>query len=168
MHYHAQPEDGMAADGGPLCWVAKVRDELRTAKLRPTRQRLLIASLLFRTGDRHVTAEQLHHEATVLGAAVSLATVYNTLRQFSDAGMIRTIAVQATKSYFDTNTSDHHHFFVEGEGTLVDIPDGVVVTNVPAAPSGMRVTNVDVMVHLRAERAPGKPASITEAGRPHS
>jgi Fur family transcriptional regulator, iron response regulator len=95
---------------------------LRAAHLRPTRQRLTLARLLFEPGDRHVTAEQLHGEAVEAAVRVSLATVYNTLRQFIEAGLLREVVVNSGRSYFDTNVSDHHHFFFAVTGQLLDIP----------------------------------------------
>ena len=101
-----------------------VLDRLKAAGLRPTRQRLALAKLLFECKDRHVTAEQLHSEAHAANIKVSLATVYNTLHQFTEAGMLRVLAVEGVKTYFDTNTSDHHHFFVEGANAIYDIEGG--------------------------------------------
>jgi Fur family iron response transcriptional regulator len=135
-----------------LCWASRIQRDLKGAGLRPTRQRLLLAALLFRGGDRHVTAEDLHGEAQRLGVTISLATVYNTLHQFTEAGILRAVAVEASKSYFDTNTSDHHHFFIEGENRIVDIPEGLIVDNVPTPPPGMEITNIDVVVRLRLKR----------------
>jgi Fur family transcriptional regulator, iron response regulator len=129
--------------------VEKVRD----AGLRPTRQRIALASLLFAKGDRHVSAEELHEEALNADVPVSLATVYNTLHQFTEAGMLRILAVEGAKTYFDTNTSDHHHFFIEGENTVLDIDTGsVTVHNLPAPPEGMEIVNVDIVVRLRPKR----------------
>lgn len=125
-------------------------DRLRAVGLRPTRQRLALAKLLFENGDRHVTAEALHGEALRADIRVSLATIYNTLHQFTTAGLLREIVVDAARSYFDTNTSDHHHFFVEDSGQLKDIPgEGIAVTGLPAAPDGTAVARVDVIVRVR-------------------
>nr|WP_046022766.1 Fur family transcriptional regulator [Magnetospira sp. QH-2] len=127
-------------------------NKLRGAELRPTRQRLALAKLLFEGDDRHITAESLHGEALDTNIRVSLATVYNALHQFTEAGLLREIVVDASRSYFDTNTSDHHHFFVENTGELADIPgEQMVVANVPEAPPGMSVQRVDVVVRVRAE-----------------
>ena len=124
-------------------------DRLRTAGLRPTRQRLALAKLLFENGDRHITAEQLHGDALNHNIRVSLATVYNTLHQFTAAGLLREIVVDAGRSYFDTNTSDHHHFFFERSGKLEDIPgDTLIVSRVPQAPAGTSITRVDVVVRV--------------------
>jgi Fur family transcriptional regulator, iron response regulator len=122
---------------------------LRAAGLRPTSQRLYLARLLFEQGDRHVTAEQLHSEAQAARVAVSLATVYNTLHQFTAAGLLRELVIESGRSYFDTNISNHHHFFFEENGALVDIPgDHVALANVPSPPEGARVSRIDVVVRV--------------------
>jgi Fur family iron response transcriptional regulator len=124
---------------------------LRAAKLRPTRQRLALARVLFEKGDRHVTAEQLHDEAQVASVPVSLATVYNTLHQFIAAGLLREVVVNPGRSYFDTNVTDHHHFFFEDSGRLMDIPSGrISVTNLPQPPQGA-ITRVDVTIRVGKE-----------------
>jgi Fur family iron response transcriptional regulator len=124
-------------------------DRLRAVGLRPTRQRLALARLLFDGGDRHISAEQLHTEALSSSIRVSLATVYNTLHQFTDAGLLREIVVDAGRSYFDTNTSDHHHFFYEKTGKLCDIPgDLIAVSKVPEAPEGLNISRVEVIVRV--------------------
>lgn len=125
-------------------------DRLKSAGLRPTRQRLALAKMLFEEGDRHVTAEQLHSEAQSLNIRVSLATVYNTLHQFTDAKLLREVVVDPGRSYFDTNTADHHHFFHEKDGCLTDIPaDTLSVAKLPATPAGTAVDRVDVIVRLK-------------------
>ena len=132
--------------------IADVEKRVRAAGLRPTRQRVALADLLFAKGDRHLSAEELHEEALVAGVAVSLATVYNTLHQFTDAGLLRILAVEGSKTYFDTNTSDHHHFYIEGENRVMDIEQGkgpVTVLNLPEPPAGMEIANVDIVVRLR-------------------
>jgi Fur family iron response transcriptional regulator len=123
---------------------------VREAGLRPTRQRIALAELLFAKGDRHLSAEELHEEALNAGVAVSLATVYNTLHQFTEAGLLRILALEGSRTYFDTNTSDHHHFFIEGENRVVDIEAAPVsVHNLPEPPEGMEIVNVDIIVRLR-------------------
>jgi Fur family iron response transcriptional regulator len=132
---------------------AQLLQRLRAAGLRPTRQRLALARLLFDKGDRHITADELHAEAGSAGVGVSLATVYNTLNQFTSAGLLREVAVEAGRAYFDTNTSDHHHFYFEEGGRLVDIPAaGLTVKGVPAAPAGTDIARVDVIVRLRGRK----------------
>jgi Fur family iron response transcriptional regulator len=131
---------------------AQTLTRLRDAGLRPTRQRLALGRLLFDGGDRHVTAEALHEEAQKAGVSVSLATVYNTLHQFTDAKLLREVVVDSARTYFDTNVSDHHHFFVENSGKLMDI-DGerIAVTGLPDAPQGTSFARVDVIVRLQGE-----------------
>src|SRR5258706_7346540 len=130
--------------------TAPILLRLRTAALRPTRQRIALAGLLFRAGDRHVTAEQLHQEALAEKVRVSLATVYNTLHQFTDVGLLREVVVEAGRSYFDTNVSDHHHFFLVDSGRLVDIAgERVAVQALPEAPHGTTIERIDVIVRLR-------------------
>jgi len=125
-------------------------DKLRRAKLRPTRQRLALARLLFDGGDRHVTAESLHTEALARKVRVSLATVYNTLHQFTRSGLLRQVMVDSTRSYFDTNTTHHHHFFCEESQILNDIPDGELRLEIlPTPPRGMEINQVDVVIRTR-------------------
>jgi len=126
-------------------------DWLSGAGLRPTRQRMALAELLVGDGrHRHVTAESLFEAAKAKGAAVSLATVYNTLRAFCDAGVLQEITVDGSKSYFDTNTHDHPHFFWEDEGRLSDAPaDQLQITRLPDAPDGVEIASVDVVIRLR-------------------
>ncbi|MEM8748684.1 MAG: iron response transcriptional regulator IrrA [Pseudomonadota bacterium] len=136
--------------GRDECSTINLMSKLRDAGLRPTRQRLSLAHLLYSQGDRHVSAEALHEEAVIARVPVSLATVYNTLHQFTDAGLLRAVAVESSKTYFDTNTSDHHHFFIESENRVVDVPAShITVTDLPEPPDGMEVARVDVIVRLR-------------------
>jgi Fur family iron response transcriptional regulator len=129
-------------------------ERLRGAGLRPTRQRLALARLLFERGDRHVTAELLHGEALAQTVRVSLATVYNTLHQFTTAGLLREVVVEPGRSYFDTNIDEHHHFFSESVGTLQDIPgEDVVVSGLPQPPAGTEIRRVEVIVRIGPERS---------------
>ena len=145
-------EGGFAGQGCGLaagCKTAGVGVRLRKAGLRPTRQRLALGGLLFGSGDRHVSAEMLHIEALNAGEQVSLATVYNTLHQFTQAGMLRELAIEGGKAYFDTNTSNHNHFFVEHESRLIDIPGTQIrVDALPEPPEGMKISHIDVVVRL--------------------
>ncbi len=127
-------------------------DKLKSVGLRPTRQRLALARILFDRGNRHLTAEQLHKEALAEVVRVSLATVYNTLHQFTDTGLLREVVVEPGCSYFDTNTSDHHHFYFEESGRLEDIPGSLVtMTDLPPAPSGTRIARVDVIIRVASD-----------------
>ncbi len=133
---------------------ASAESRVRKAGLRPTRQRIALAKLLFAKGDRHLAAEELHAEAAEVGYSMSLATVYNTLHQFTDAGMLRVLAVEGSRTYFDTNTSDHHHFFVEDDNTIVDIKGSpCAISDLPEPPEGMEIANVDVIIRLRRKKS---------------
>ena len=150
---HAQPqarrEAAQRADLNGCPWH-DVKAMLREVGLRPTRQRMSLGWLLFAKGDRHITAEMLYDEAVRGKVPVSLATVYNTLHQFTEVGLLRQVAVEGSKSYFDTNVSEHHHFYVEGENGLFDIPGTeVVVGKMPTAPDGFEIARIDVVVRLR-------------------
>ena len=132
-----------------------VVERLRRVGLRPTRQRVALAQLLFDVPDRHVTAEQLHGEAVAAAIRVSLATVYNTLHQFTAAGLMREVVVESGRSYFDTNIDDHHHFFCESTGRLQDIPGELVrVGELPKPPAGAEIRRVDVIIRIRQESRP--------------
>lgn len=124
-------------------------DLLIKVGLRPTRQRLLLAGLLFSGGNRHVSAEILHAEVISAGEQVSLATIYNTLRQFTQAGLLRELAVEGAKTYFDTNVSNHSHFFLEEKGELIDISGSPLSINgVPEPPEGTAIRHIDVVIRL--------------------
>lgn len=126
-----------------------IEARLKRAGLRPTRQRVALGTLLFSDGDRHVTAEMLHDEALHNRIPVSLATVYNTLHQFTEAGLLREVAIEGSKTYFDTNTSDHQHFYFEQGGILMDIhSETAAVVALPEPPEGMEISRVDVLVRL--------------------
>ena len=133
--------------------IAKPEDivELvRDAGLRPTRQRVALARQLYTGADRHVTAEKLHSESLSQGNSVSLATVYNTLHQFTAAGLLRELVVDAGRSYFDTNVSAHHHIYFEDSGKLRDVSgDNVAIGNLPALPEGAEVSRIDIIIRVK-------------------
>lgn len=135
---------GHAQDGPAAAWLTR-------SGLRPTRQRRALAELLIGDGQhRHVTAESLHEAAREAGEPVSLATVYNTLRAFSQAGLVREIALNGARSYFDTDTSNHAHFFWEEDGRLEDAPrEGLEIASLPTPPEGAEIAKVDVVIRLR-------------------
>jgi Fur family transcriptional regulator, iron response regulator len=139
---HVAPRSG--------CPMQTLKSKLREAGLRPTRQRVALGWMMFGKGDRHLSAENLYEEAIKARVPVSLATVYNTLHQFKEAGLLRQVAMDGTKAYFDTNTSDHHHFYIEGEDRMIDIPGLTFsVGQLPPIPEGMEIAHVDVVVRLR-------------------
>jgi Fur family transcriptional regulator, iron response regulator len=128
----------------------QMRKRLREIGLRPTRTRVALGTILFAGGDRHISAEMLFEEASQAKVSVSLATVYNTLHQFTEVGLLRQVAIDSSKSYFDTNNSEHHHYYLEDRRELVDIPPtDVTVGEVPAPPAGYEIVRVDVVVRLR-------------------
>jgi Fur family iron response transcriptional regulator len=133
----------------PTLPVPSIVAKLKDAGLRPTRQRLLLAKQLFGKGARHVSAEELHLEAIAGRTPVSIATIYNALRQFTAAGLLREIMVGPGRTYFDTTTTPHQHYFIESEGRLMDIPDEKIISlQAPEPPPGMLVTRVDLIVRV--------------------
>jgi Fur family iron response transcriptional regulator len=136
------------------CPMHDLRRKLSDAGLRPTRQRLRLGWLLFGSGDRHVTAERLFEEALAARTPISLATVYNTLNQFTSAGLLREIAVDGAKTYFDTNLAEHQHFLTEEAHILVDLPQQLIdMSQMPEPPEGMEIARIDVVVRLRRKKA---------------
>lgn len=129
------------------CPVHVLRGRLKQAGLRPTRQRIALGWLLLARGARHVTAEGLYEEAKRARVPLSLATVYNTLHQFTQAGLLREIAIDGAKTQFDTNTVHHHHFLMDGK--LVDVEDSLEIDGVPPPPPGMEIDRIDVIIRLR-------------------
>ena len=127
-----------------------IMELLRDSGLRPTRQRRSLAQQLFSGNDRHVTAEQLHSETLGQGISVSLATVYNTLHQFTTAGLLRELVVDAGRSYFDTNISAHHHLYFEDSGKLLDVSgDNIAIGELPALPEGAEISRIDIIIRVR-------------------
>jgi len=143
--------DGFLHD--PAMFDQVIDERLRQSSLRPTKQRRALARLIFAQGHRHIAAEDLYEEASKADIGVSLATVYNTLHQFTAAGLLRIIAVEGAKTWFDTNISDHHHFYLEHEGRVIDIPEAdcgkPTIANLPLPPEGFEIVNVDLIVRLR-------------------
>ncbi|MDN5003271.1 Fur family transcriptional regulator Irr [Bradyrhizobium sp. GCM10027634] len=131
---------------------ARCMQLLSDAGLRPTRHRLALGKMLLLGDHRHVTAESLYDEATVANLRLSLATVHNTLNQFTEAGLLRRIAADGVKSFFDTDTSVHPHFYLEGEDVLIDVAGGLAFSKVPDALPGHEIARLDVIVHLRRKR----------------
>lgn len=139
---------------------AEAGELLNRLGLRQTRQRLDLFELLFGAEHRHVTADDLHLEARKARIPMSLATVYNTLNQFADCGLIRRIAVSGERTYFDTDTRGHQHYYIEAEDRVTDIPmNSVLVSDLPPPPEGYVITKVDVVVHL--ERVRGASLGLT-------
>ena len=128
----------------------QLKSRLREVGLRQTRTRVALGSILFGKGDRHVSAEMLFEEACQASVSVSLATVYNTLHQFTEVGLLRQVAIDSSKSYFDTNNTEHQHYYVEDKHELIDIPPmNVVLGKAPEPPEGYEIVRIDVVVRLR-------------------
>lgn len=128
-------------------------DLLRRAGLRPTHQRMILGAFLFGKDGRHVTAETLHAEVVEANFQISMATVYNTLNQFTDVGLLRQIGVDGSKSFFDTNPSTHPHFYVDHEDKLLDVPEpGIAFDRLPQPLPGYEISRLDVIVHLRRKQ----------------
>ena len=143
---------GQLALYGGMEVSVSIATRLRKSGLRPTRQRVELAKILFGQGDRHICAENLHEDAVAKGVKVSLATVYNTLNQFKSAGLLRELAIEGDRNYYDTNTSNHFHFFNEDEGELTDIaPGSLVISGLPELPEGKVVDRIDVIVRLKSK-----------------
>jgi Fur family iron response transcriptional regulator len=149
------PSLGLAPAADPESRLShRCRELLRDSGLRPTRQRMMLGWMLFSGGNRHVTAEMLYEQALEAKFSVSLATIYNTLHQFTRAGLLRQIGVDGTRSFFDTNPIAHHHFFVEDDEALFDVPEAeLVLGNLPQAPDGFEIVRVEVVVRLRRKKA---------------
>lgn len=136
------------------CPTSRIREQLWAAGLRPTSQRLSLGLLLFSHGNRHVTADALYAEAVRTRLRLSRATVYNTLHGFAEAGLLRRLVLDGSRTIFDTNTGEHHHFLVEGTHELLDVPRSAITLGLmPPPPAGMEVAGVEVVVRLRPKRA---------------
>lgn len=147
------PEQAPDTEAASCPW-GDVRAMLHALGLRPTQQRLALGCLLFAKGRRHITAEMLYEEARGERINVSLATIYNTLKQLTDAGLLRQVAVDGSKTYFCNNTTEHHHFYLEDRHELVDIPEGSVdINNLPIPPEGYEIAKTDLVIRLRRKTA---------------
>jgi Fur family transcriptional regulator, iron response regulator len=143
-----QPDRTKGKDDAIACNGARAL--LRLAQLRPTRQREVLAQLIFGRGNRHFTANMLYEEATRDGMSISVATVYNSLKCFSKAGMLTQIGVDGEKTFFDTNINAHHHFYIEGGQELIDVPDPeLTLQRMPTTPDSYEISRIDVVIRLR-------------------
>ena len=140
----------MCTDRQKAFCTARIEGILKSAGLRATRQRQVLGALLFESDHRRVTADDLHREALGKGVPLSLATVYNTLNQFVEGGLVRRVSVNGERTYFDTDPGDHHHFYVEAEDLLIDVPpESISFSQLPTPPEGYEIHKVDVVVHLK-------------------
>ena len=133
----------------PLSNYNKAIKKLVDNKVRPTKQRMILSKLLFENGKRHITAENLYDEVKKEDRKMSLATIYNTLKHFTNVGLIREIVVDQNKSIYCTNKESHYHLYIEDEGKVVDIPKKNVDLNIPSMPACLNLHNVDVIVRIR-------------------
>jgi Fur family transcriptional regulator, iron response regulator len=142
--------------------------KLKESGLRPTRQRVALARLLLQSGHRHVTAEELFQEARAAGIPVSLATVYNTLHQFTAAGLMAEVVAGSGQSYFDTNPTSHYHYFDKSTGEIIDVPEEAIqFLRLPEPPPGKVIDRIDVVVRIRsvaAARATARSPAAAEDG----
>jgi Fur family iron response transcriptional regulator len=139
---------------------SEMAQRLIAAGLRPTAQRISLASLLFRGGDRHVSASSLYEDAKAARLKVSFATVYNTLNQFHDAGLLRQVAMKGERNFYDTNTSNHFHYYLEDSEALIDIDDSAIeVKGLPVPPESYEISRIDVVVRLRTSGAKDRPSN---------
>ncbi len=146
----ASRQSTASSTGQAACPIARIRQSLNSANLRPTRQRMLLGWLLFAKGHRHLSAEELFEEARAARAFLSLATVYNTLNQFSEAGLLRKVTNVGGRAVFDTNPNFHHHFLCQHDGSVIDIPPSAIgLGAIPEPPPGYRIVDVEVVVRLR-------------------
>lgn len=128
-------------------------DRLANAGLRPTRKREALAALLFNGNGRHVTAEQLYSEAAAAGIKISLATVYNTLHTFTNYGLLKEVVVEPGCSFFDTNVSEHSHFYLEETRRLIDIPEEMgIILCLPQPPAGTLISRVDLIIRIKTSQ----------------
>ena len=133
----------------PLSDYNKVIKKLNNNGVRPTKQRMVLAKLLFEKGNRHISAEDLFDEVRKEDRKISLATIYNTLKQFTNIGLIREIVVDQNKSMYCNNKESHYHLYIEDEGKIVDIPTQNIDLNIPSMPACLALHNVDVIVRIR-------------------
>lgn len=144
-----KPEPARKVESSTEQLASKVRSTLRQAGLRPTRQRMALGQLLFLDQPRHVTPDSLYEESRLAGETLSVATVYNMLNQFAEAGLIRKISLKGERTYFDTDTGDHTHFYIAAEDRLIHIPsESISVGPLPAPPAGYTIRKVDIMIQL--------------------
>ena len=133
----------------PLSDYNKVIKKLNNNGVRPTKQRMVLAKLLFEKGKRHISAEDLFDEVRNEDRKISLATIYNTLKQFTSLGLIREIVVDQNKSLYCTNKESHYHLYIEDENKVIDIPTKNIDLNIPSIPACLKLHDVDVIVRIR-------------------
>jgi len=133
----------------PLSDYNQAINKLKKNNIRPTKQRMVLAKLLFENGDRHISAEELFEEVKKEDRKISLATVYNTLKQFKNLGILKELVVDQNKSIYCTNHESHYHLFIEDEGKIIDIPQKNIDLNIPEIPACLSLHNIDIIVRVR-------------------
>lgn len=123
--------------------------KIESSGIRPTKQRRVLAKILFENGNRHVSADELFHDVKKEDRKISMATVYNTLKQFTSLGLVREVVVDQNKSLYCTNHKSHYHLYIEDEGKIVDIPTKNIDLNIPSIPACLQLHNIDVIVRIR-------------------
>ena len=133
----------------PMNIYHQAMKKIESSGIRPTKQRRVLAKILFEKGNRHVSADELFHDVKKEDRKISMATVYNTLKQFTSLGLIREIVVDQNKSLYCTNHKSHYHLYIEDEGKIVDIPTKNIDLNIPSIPACLQLHNIDVIVRIR-------------------
>ena len=123
--------------------------KIESSGIRPTKQRRVLAKILFKKGNRHLSADELFHDVKKEDRKISMATVYNTLKQFTSLGLVREVVVDQNKSLYCTNHKSHYHLYIEDEGKIVDIPTKNIDLNIPSIPACLQLHNIDVIVRIR-------------------
>ena len=133
----------------PMNIYHQAMKKIESSGIRPTKQRRVLAKILFEKGNRHVSADELFHDVKKEDRKISMATVYNTLKQFTSLGLVREIVVDQNKSLYCTNHKSHYHLYIEDEGKIIDIPTKNIDLNIPSIPACLQLHNIDVIVRIR-------------------
>ena len=133
----------------PMDIYHQAMKKIESSGIRPTKQRRVLAKILFEKGNRHLSADELFHDVKKEDRKISMATVYNTLKQFTSLGLVREVVVDQNKSLYCTNHKSHYHLYIEDEGKIVDIPTKNIDLNIPSIPACLQLHNIDVIVRIR-------------------
>ena len=133
----------------PLTAYNSAISKLEKNGIRATKQRRVLAKLIFDKGKRHISAENLYDEVKKEERKISMATVYNTLKQFTNLGLIREIVVDQNKSLYCNNNQSHYHLYIEDEGKVIDIPTQNIDLDIPSIPACLQLHDIDVIVRIR-------------------
>ena len=133
----------------PMNIYHQAMKKIESSGIRPTKQRRVLAKILFEKGNRHLSADELFHDVKKEDRKISMATVYNTLKQFTSLGLVREVVVDQNKSLYCTNHKSHYHLYIEDEGKIIDIPTKNIDLNIPSIPACLQLHNIDVIVRIR-------------------